>query len=158
MTKDTQAKPSAGALRAAREILDTDHQLAAHIIDRETGKWLIEWARPSFDAGLSSAMCRGCNSPNEPGGELEGGYGRGYWLLSSKGINHPWHASCASLALGEYENRETGMAELLEAAKEAFDHLEIYRRAVKYSARDMGNAVPYRLGQAIAKCEGKGSE
>ena len=37
MTKDTQPKPSAGALRAAREILDTDHQLAAQIIDRETG-------------------------------------------------------------------------------------------------------------------------
>ena len=42
MTKDTRAKtqptkPSAGALRAAKEILDTDHQLAAQIIDRETG-------------------------------------------------------------------------------------------------------------------------
>jgi uncharacterized protein YciW len=37
MTKDTQPKPSAGALRAAKEILDTDHQIAARIIDRETG-------------------------------------------------------------------------------------------------------------------------
>jgi hypothetical protein len=30
-------KVSAGALKAAREILDTDHQRAARIIDRETG-------------------------------------------------------------------------------------------------------------------------
>ena len=35
--KTQLTKPSAGALSAAREILDTDHQLAAQIIDRETG-------------------------------------------------------------------------------------------------------------------------
>jgi len=47
MTKDTQAKPSAGALRAATEALryvgmihwtkDNRHKVLAEIIDRETG-------------------------------------------------------------------------------------------------------------------------
>ncbi len=105
---------SAGAKRAVEALyqaamLDSlgvayEAEDVAEIIDRETGKWLIEWAKPSFDAGLSSAVCCGCHSPNEPGVVLEGGYGRGYWLLSSKGINHPWHASCASKALGEFED------------------------------------------------------
>ena len=154
MTQPT--KSSAGALRAARSILANAYGLSldvcAHIIDRETGvsEEIAEWARPALDAGLSSTSCRGCKSPNEPNGELKGGYGRGYWLLSSKGINHPWHASCASRALGEFEARETGMGELLEAA-----------RYVAKTLRGLGPRYHFlsgQLEQAIAKCDGKGSE
>ena len=62
MTQPT--KPSAGAVRAAREILDTDHQLAAHIIDRETGVGeLLEAAKQ-----LSSCLLNLCAWPNSERG------------------------------------------------------------------------------------------
>lgn len=38
----SETKPTAGALRAAKEILDTDHRPAARIIDREMASPLVE--------------------------------------------------------------------------------------------------------------------
>ena len=54
-------------------------------------------------------------------------------------------------------DRETGMAELLEAAKEAKAHLE---GGGDYAIRnsDAIDATILMLEQAIAKCGGKGSE
>ncbi len=63
----------------------------------------------------------------------------------------------AERELAEIIDHETGMAELLEAAKEAKAHLE---GGGNYAIRnsDAIDATILMLEQAIAKCEGKGSE
>ena len=57
--------------------------------------------------------------------------------------------------LARFSERHIPIRELLEAAKDSLDQLKIYRKEVHFH-RDLGNAVPERLEQAIAKAAAKG--
>ena len=103
MTKDTQAKPSAGALRAAKALL----------LDLDDRRGFVLGDIPEY-------------------------------------IMEQWREQWRDII-----DRETGVAGLLEAAKEYAQH------AVKppWESRPFDHDVWLkRLEQAIARCEGKGSE
>jgi len=103
MTKDTQAKPSTGALRAA-DILWREYVIG---------------------------------TPQADGGILFPGTHR----------------------LAKIIDRETGMAGLLEAAKEALIVLdELVDEVEDMQEYKLQRPIEERLRQAISKCEGKGSE
>lgn len=70
---------------------------------------LFKLFEPLLRANVSSTVCRGCHSCNEPGaGVTPEGYttSLGYVLLGNGHINQPWHHSCAERALGEWYNQQ----------------------------------------------------